>query len=175
MKTEDSTTVPRINVPYLSSCMDTTTSDSSGYYSAFSSSSQIAATTAEPTPNVLQSHVQALQFGYHQLTAQPTTRMPLLFGHNCPSGPDQYVIDPASPMQTIYSNTGSYHSNPEIELIIPPTHPPPNYSEAMSLMGQNPTYEGQLLQPLPPEYDTIMVRNEYPPNLTAALPNNSMI
>lgn len=183
IKMEDtSAAAPILSIPYVgqitmdstcASTSDNTDMTSSGYYSAFSSTSHLPTTTAEEASpsNILHSQaVLPLQHGYQHLT-QPSSRMWL--GNTCPSSGSSLFT--ASPMETMmYSSNTGYQGDcsADIGLLMHPSHPPPNYSEATSL-GQHQVYQGQFIHPMPPHYDSIVVGNEYPPHLPAALPNNT--
>ena len=95
---------------------------------------------------------QAPTLNVSHLPAYSTTGLPI--------NTDLYTADPASPMQTAYPQMGAngfpmehcppmmVHAEDPI-----PSHPPPNYSQATAT---------SLYAQLPPNYDSLMIGNEYP-------------
>ena len=139
---------------------------------------------APPSPEILaipmtsdqcSSAVMHSQVSMHNQNYQQSPKMAQL----SPSGLTSFqpnhtsqlcTADPSSPMQTTYVHGGMRANGFETAaltipqtLLIPP-HPPPNYAEATA-MGKGPLYTY-----LPPDYDSIMIGNEYSPHITAQLP-----
>lgn len=80
-----------------------------------------------------------------------------------------YTADPASPMETTYVHTNGFNPEGASTMTVQqsqsvPPHPPPNYTEATGI----PFYNA-----MPPNYDSVMMGNEYPPHLQATLPSNN--
>jgi len=161
---------------------DSTEMASSGYYSAYSSSSHMTAAAAEETSpsNILHNNqaMLPLSHGYQRpMVLPPHHQRPTMLHlhHPAPSTSDMFRSGlNHSTMQTMmYSNNTCYHHTNNMTQLLPPSQPPPNYSEATSLETQHAVYNGHFVHSMPPNYNSIMTGNEYPSGFTAALPNHS--
>lgn len=185
IKNEDNKGV-RITIPHLGQAavksksgriqpygMDRGSCESSRYYTTFTSNHL----AEQGSPSGIMDSIIPLHHSYEQESSDVGQHSPgmgsFLPSHTSPPKSTLYGSDPASPMQTVYSNANEYppEGSNDIGLLMPPSHPPPNYTEATTTRHH--LHQGHLFNHMPPHYDSIVVGTEYPPHITAALPDHS--
>ncbi len=136
-----------------------------GYYPPFVSNGPLVpSTTAGGVSSSVVNSRAALCHQDFQKSHKAQQMNPFLPNHSSPSHTNLYIADPASPMQTAYPHTNRF---PVCTSQPFPPHPPPNYTEATTMIG------GGIYPQMPPNYDSLMIGTEYPTHLIAALPNTN--